>query len=238
MHDALPHVPIRMLGNRLLVLRDKSPKTMGLLEVPEAFREKLFSGVVLAAGPGGEKYCKTCRKGQGSFHVPVKRGDRVLWKRYAENSQSKPPHSFDLQDADGKDLELVFLDSETDLVAKDFEDRFELLRDLVAVRRVEPEKQRGGIIIPDSVQKAENEGTIVAVGPGGHGDDGQLLPMQFKIGQYVYWPEYAEQAEPAFKRYEKKGEQIVLLMEHMIEHAVDAAPKAFEGQRHVVEASP
>lgn len=236
---SLPHVPIRLLGNRLLVLRDQSAKTFGsgLLHVPDTAREKLFSGVVLGAGPGGEHYCKTCRKGQGSFKMPVGRGQRILWKRYAERSDSKAPKEvpgFDLKAADGEALDVVFLDAETDLLAIDHGAHFELLRDLVAVRRIAPEKERGGIIIPDSVQKAENEGTIVAVGPGGHGDDGALLPMSLKIGQYVYWPEYAEQVEPALKKYEAKGEQIVLLMEHMIEHMVE---RSFEGQRHVVEAA-
>lgn len=222
----LPHVPLRLLGNRVLVLRDQSPSKIGLLHVPDIALDVKFSGVVLGVGPGKEHVCKTCRRGQGTFKMPVARGDRIFWKRYAERSDSRAQiPGFEIVGKNDQPQQLVFLDAETDLIGREVEGGFgfELFRDVIAVRRRDPSKSQGGILIPDSAQKPENEGRLVVVGPGATGDDGTLLPMQYEAGQYVYWPEHAEQAEPALKKFERKPlegqvpEQLVLLMEHMIE---------------------
>jgi co-chaperonin GroES (HSP10) len=225
-------VPLRLLGNRILVLRDGSLKTYGsgLLVVPDTQLETKYSGVVIRTGPGKDQYCSTCGHRRGRFRMPVQRGDRVLWKRFAEQTDAnlrdvKIP-GFHYEGKDGQ--ELVFLDAEAHLLALEISGSFSLFQDWIAVLRRKPAAKVGSIIIPDSVQKPENEGTIVATGPGIVGDDGKLLPMAYQPGQYVYWPQYAEQVEPALEAYAPPGGQLVLLQEHMIEHMVPEEAESIE----------
>lgn len=62
------------------------------------------------------------------------------------------------------------------------------LADRVLVRREDiPEKKTvSGIIMPDTAQKEKSKlGTVLAVGPGRFGDEGDLIPMTVKIGDHV-----------------------------------------------------
>ena len=60
---------------------------------------------------------------------------------------------------------------------------FKPLHDRVAVRRLgEEDKTAGGIIIPDTAQEKPSEGKIVAVGPGTRDKDGNLVPLELKVG--------------------------------------------------------
>lgn len=70
---------IRPLHDRVLVERDKSEKktASGLLHIPDSAQEKMLTGTVLATGPGRHL-------ASGHFvEISVKRGDRVLFARYA-----------------------------------------------------------------------------------------------------------------------------------------------------------
>lgn len=65
------------------------------------------------------------------------------------------------------------------------------LADRVLVQRVLPQaKTAGGIYLPDSAQKKEMEGVVIAVGPGGRDKDGDLIPMSVNVGDKVLLPEY------------------------------------------------
>ncbi len=62
------------------------------------------------------------------------------------------------------------------------------LADRVLVRREDmPDKKSvSGIIIPDTAQKEKSKiGTVIAVGPGKFGDEGDLIPMTVEVGQRV-----------------------------------------------------
>lgn len=62
------------------------------------------------------------------------------------------------------------------------------LADRVLVRREDmPDKKSvSGILIPDTAQKEKSKmGTVLAVGPGRFGDEGDLIPMTVKVGQKV-----------------------------------------------------
>lgn len=64
------------------------------------------------------------------------------------------------------------------------------LHDRVLVRRDDKEETRspGGIYIPDTAQKEKSKrGTVIAVGPGKHGDDNELIPLSVKKGMKVYF---------------------------------------------------
>ncbi len=48
-----------------------------------------------------------------------------------------------------------------------------------------------GIIIPETVDKERPEqGTVMAIGPGKHGDDNELIPVSVKIGDTVLFSKY------------------------------------------------
>jgi len=65
------------------------------------------------------------------------------------------------------------------------------LQDRVVVKRIEePEKTKGGIIIPDTAKEKPSEGEIVAVGKGKVADNGQLVPMELKVGDKVLFSKY------------------------------------------------
>lgn len=65
------------------------------------------------------------------------------------------------------------------------------LMNRVLVRKAEPlTKTKGGILLPESKQEQLNFGTIIAVGPGRHLDNGQIRPMTVKEGDTVLLPEY------------------------------------------------
>ena len=70
--------------------------------------------------------------------------------------------------------------------------KFRPLHDRVVVRRIEAnEKTKGGIIIPDTAKEKPSEGEILAVGPGGHDENGKLIPMDVKAGDRVLFGKWS-----------------------------------------------
>ena len=64
--------------------------------------------------------------------------------------------------------------------------KFRPLHDRVLVRRIEEkEKTAGGIIIPDTAKEKPQEGEILAVGSGSRSDDGEIHPLDVKVGDRV-----------------------------------------------------
>jgi chaperonin GroES len=69
---------------------------------------------------------------------------------------------------------------------------FRPLQDRVLVRRIDAEeKTAGGIIIPDTAKEKPQEGEIVAAGPGGRSETGQLLPIDVKAGDRVLFARWS-----------------------------------------------
>ncbi|RME52093.1 MAG: co-chaperone GroES [Deltaproteobacteria bacterium] len=58
-------------------------------------------------------------------------------------------------------------------------------------RRVKEERTKSGIYIPDTAKEKENEGLVVAVGPGKRLEDGTLRPVGVKEGDIVLFEKYA-----------------------------------------------
>ncbi len=70
--------------------------------------------------------------------------------------------------------------------------KFRPLHDRVLVRRVdEDEKTSGGIIIPDTAQEKPMEGTVLAIGPGARDEQGNLVPMDVKVGDTVLFGKWS-----------------------------------------------
>jgi chaperonin GroES len=70
--------------------------------------------------------------------------------------------------------------------------KFRPLHDRVVVKRVaEEEKTKGGIIIPDTAKEKPMEGEVVAVGPGGRDEKGNLVPLDVKKGDRILFGKWS-----------------------------------------------
>ncbi len=70
--------------------------------------------------------------------------------------------------------------------------KFRPLHDRVVVKRLEgEEKTKGGIIIPDNAKEKPQEGTIMAVGPGGRDEAGKLTPIDVKPGDKILFGKWS-----------------------------------------------
>ena len=70
--------------------------------------------------------------------------------------------------------------------------KFRPLHDRVVVKRIDAEeKTKGGIIIPDTAKEKPSQGEIVAVGPGGRDETGQLQPLDVKPGDRVLFGKWS-----------------------------------------------
>ena len=70
--------------------------------------------------------------------------------------------------------------------------KFRPLHDRVVVKRVEQEeKTKGGIIIPDTAKEKPQEGEVIAVGPGGRNENGELIALDVKQGDRVLFGKWS-----------------------------------------------
>jgi chaperonin GroES len=70
--------------------------------------------------------------------------------------------------------------------------KFRPLHDRVVVKRIEAEaKTAGGIIIPDTAKEKPSQGEILAIGPGGRDEAGQLIPIDLKVGDRVLFGKWS-----------------------------------------------
>lgn len=66
------------------------------------------------------------------------------------------------------------------------------LNDRVVIKRCEEDKiTPGGIVIPDSAAEKPVKGEVVAVGKGKTLDNGELCPLEVKVGDKVLFGKYA-----------------------------------------------
>jgi chaperonin GroES len=64
----------------------------------------------------------------------------------------------------------------------------------VLVRRLEAdEKLKGGIILPDTAKKKQEQAEVVAIGTGKKDKNGNLVPMPVKIGDVILMEKYSGQ---------------------------------------------
>ncbi|MGV6858591.1 MAG: co-chaperone GroES [bacterium] len=66
------------------------------------------------------------------------------------------------------------------------------LHDRVVLKRVEEERvSAGGIVIPDSATEKPDRGEVIAVGNGKIADNGDVRPLDVKVGDSVLFGKYA-----------------------------------------------
>ena len=96
--------------------------------------------------------------------------------------------------------------------------KFRPLHDRVVVRRVaETEKTKGGIIIPDTAKEKPMEGEIIAVGPGGRDENGQLVALDVKAGDRVLFGKWSG------TEVKIDGEELLIMKESDIMGIIDGA---------------
>lgn len=92
------------------------------------------------------------------------------------------------------------------------------LHDRVLVRREEEEeKTAGGILLPGSAKEKPNQGVVIAIGNGRVLDNGDLRPVDVKVGDKVVFGKYA-----GSDTIEVDGEELVILNESDIKAVLEA----------------
>ncbi len=82
------------------------------------------------------------------------------------------------------------------------------LHDRVVVRRMEEERtSSGGIVIPDSATEKPIQGEVIAVGNGKLLDNGDVRPLDVKVGDRVLFGKYSG------TEVKVSGEEVVVMRE-------------------------
>ena len=90
------------------------------------------------------------------------------------------------------------------------------LHDRVLVRRKEEEEtSAGGIVLPGSAKEKPNQGEVVAVGSGRILDNGDVRPVDVKVGDTVVFGKYA-----GSDTIEVDGNELVILSESDIKAVI------------------
>src|SRR5437667_7811181 len=85
------------------------------------------------------------------------------------------------------------------------------LHDRVIVKRLDEEKKTAsGIVIPDTVVEQTAQGEVTAVGKGKRTDEGQLVPLDVKVGDRVLFGKYTGQTVRV------KGDELLVMREEDI----------------------
>ncbi len=91
------------------------------------------------------------------------------------------------------------------------------LHDRVVVRRQEEEQTTaGGIVLPGSAKEKPNQGEVIATGVGRILDNGDVRPVDVKVGDIVVFGKYA-----GSDTIEVDGEELVILTESDIKAVVE-----------------
>jgi chaperonin GroES len=70
--------------------------------------------------------------------------------------------------------------------------KFRPLHDRIVVKRINAEeKTTGGIIIPDTAKEKPQQGEVIAVGPGARNEQGQLVPLDVRVGDTVLFGKWS-----------------------------------------------
>jgi chaperonin GroES len=82
------------------------------------------------------------------------------------------------------------------------------LHDRIVVKRMEEERtSAGGIVIPDSATEKPQIGEVIAVGNGKITDSGDVLALDVKVGDQVYFGTYSGTA------IKVEGEEMLIMKE-------------------------
>jgi chaperonin GroES len=95
------------------------------------------------------------------------------------------------------------------------------LYDRIVTKRIdEQETIRGGIIIPDSAKEKPHEAEVVAVGHGKRLENGELVPLDVRVGDRILFGKYTG------NEIRLDGEEYIIMREEDVLGILDAGPKA------------
>ena len=95
---------------------------------------------------------------------------------------------------------------------------FKPLSDRVLVRRIDAEeKTAAGIIIPDTAKEKPQQGEVLAVGPGARDQQGQLHPLDLKVGDRILFGKWSG------TEIKIDGEELVVMKESDVFGVLDEA---------------
>ena len=90
------------------------------------------------------------------------------------------------------------------------------LHDRVIVRRMEEERtSAGGIVIPDSATEKPSQGEIVAVGKGKILENGEVRPLEVKVGDKVLF------SKDGGTEIKIEGEELLVMREEDITGVIE-----------------
>ena len=82
------------------------------------------------------------------------------------------------------------------------------LHDRVIVKRLDEEKKTAsGIVIPDTATEKPDQGEVMSVGKGKRTDEGELVPLDVKVGDRILFGKYSGQTVRV------KGDELLVMRE-------------------------
>jgi len=83
------------------------------------------------------------------------------------------------------------------------------LADRIVVKPLEAvEKTKGGIVLPDTAKEKPQEGKVVAVGKGKVLENGNIQPLEVKVGDRILYGKYS-----GTEITTKEGEELLIMRE-------------------------
>ncbi|RUU90826.1 co-chaperone GroES [Mesorhizobium sp. M7A.F.Ca.MR.176.00.0.0] len=99
--------------------------------------------------------------------------------------------------------------------------KFRPLHDRVVIRRAEGDiKSKGGIIIPDTAKEKPQEGEVIAIGPGARDENGTLVPLDVKAGDFILFGKWSG------TEVKIDGEDLLIMKEADIMGVIDKSETA------------
>ena len=93
------------------------------------------------------------------------------------------------------------------------------LHDRIIVKRLDEEKKTAsGIVIPDTAAEKPDQGEVMSVGKGKLTDEGDLVPLDVKVGDRVLFGKYSGQTVTL------KGDELLVMREEDILGVVEGQP--------------
>ena len=97
--------------------------------------------------------------------------------------------------------------------------KFRPLHDRVIVKRLDEEKKTAsGIVIPDTAAEKPDQGEVMSVGKGKLTEEGNLVPLDVKVGDRVLFGKYSGQTVTL------KGDELLVMREEDILGVVEGQP--------------
>ncbi|HXJ50315.1 MAG TPA: co-chaperone GroES [Burkholderiales bacterium] len=93
------------------------------------------------------------------------------------------------------------------------------LHDRVIVKRLDEEKKTAsGIVIPDTAAEKPDQGEVMSVGKGKLSDEGELVPLDVKVGDRVLFGKYSGQT------VRLSGDELLVMREEDLLGVVEGQP--------------